>query len=59
MSTIDIPFGESRTPYWAVAQLQPSHTALAAPLVQGGSRPRHQKPRYALQHRTRPRAGLG
>jgi hypothetical protein len=33
MSTIDIPFSESRIPYWAVAQLQPSRTALALNLL--------------------------
>ena len=32
MSTI-IPFAESRIPYWAVAQLQPSRTALALNLL--------------------------
>ena len=33
MSTIDIPFSESQIPYWAVAQLQPSRTALALNLL--------------------------
>jgi transcriptional antiterminator RfaH len=33
MSAIDIPFCESRIPYWTVAQLQPSHTALALNLL--------------------------
>jgi transcriptional antiterminator RfaH len=33
MSTIEIPFAESRIPYWAVAQLQLSRTALALNLL--------------------------
>ena len=33
MSTIDIPFPESPTAYWTVAQLQPSRTALALNLL--------------------------
>jgi transcriptional antiterminator RfaH len=33
MSTIDIPFPDSSTAYWAVAQLQPSRTALALNLL--------------------------
>jgi hypothetical protein len=33
MSTIEIPFAESRIPYWAVEQLQPSRTALALNLL--------------------------
>jgi hypothetical protein len=33
MSTIDTSFDESRIPYWAVAQLQPSRTALTLNLL--------------------------